>query len=194
MPVNRRERIDRLRGLAMSLMLLGHALAVTGSGGWLRLTLTRGSLPIFAAITGYLLAERMPRPARVAQVAAVGLWSSMTVAALAVPGLDAVDPLIVIAAALVLWPVVRRWPVLSALVGTVQAVTYHGLYPGYQLGEVVALMAAGVLLRRSASPGDIAAARQTADRLPAVLGAVGRRPLSVYAAHIIFLAALTHSV
>lgn len=188
--MSRRERIDRLRGLAMLLMLLGHVLAVADAGGVLRLTVTRGSLPIFAAITGYLLADRTPRPARIAQVAAVGLWSSATVVGTPVPGLDPVDPLLVISAALCCWPAVRRWPVVSVLVGTVQAVTYHGLYPGYQLGEVVALMAAGVLLRRSASPADLAVARATADRLPALLACIGRRPLTVYALHVAALALL----
>lgn len=182
--VDRRESIDRLRGLAMALMMLGHLLAVLDAGEWVRLTLTRGSLPIFAAVTGYLLADRRPRWGRVGQVAGVGLFASAAVDYAGVPGLNAVDPLLVIAAALCCWPLVVRWPVLVVLVGTVQAVTYAGLYDGYQIGEVLALNAAGVLLRRSASPHDLDAARWTAGRLPAVLGTIGRRPLTAYALHL----------
>ncbi len=182
----RSDLIDRARGLAILLMILGHLLAIGGGdlGVWLRLTLTRASLPIFCLCTGYLLSDRLPRAIRVAQVALAGFTATVILRPLA-PPLDVVDPLVVVAVSLCFWPLLLRWPLLCIVIGSVQAYTWKGLWHGYQPGHLVALYAAGVMLRRS--PSDLTACHAAAARLPYLFVHFGRHPLAWYLAHAVWL-------
>lgn len=184
--MNRRDAIDRIRGLAVLLMVVGHVLAVTDSGLLVRLTLTRASLPLFALVTGYLLADREPSNRRTLQLAggaAVSLWLVRFL-----PGMAAVDVLAVIGIALAFWPLALRWPVVTLCVGAVQGYTFAGFFDGYQPGHVMALMCAGLLLRRGGSVPDLAVARRVASALPGWVAGIGRRPLTVYVGHLAVLA------
>lgn len=177
---------DRLRGLAILLMVLDH-LAVFGFFGssapvvGMRLTITRLALPIFMMVAGSLWAVRGPGPNwyRLANCVVGGLvafvcWSSI--------GLPHVDILIVFAAVALYAAVIVRWPVVCLVAGILQTINLPVMSPGYELGYVAAWLALGVLV------GDRPSWRSLGDSLPAWLASIGRRPLLWYTSHLVVLA------
>lgn len=181
--------MDWLRGLAVILMVVDHAAALLmpylgqQSAGWatlwlVRHTLTRAALPLFLGVAGYLWASRLPRPGRLAAVLAAAVVCDGLGTILGFPWPD------------VLWlyclgaagaSVVVRWPVQIAAAALVAWATFPLPGLNYHPGQVVGLLALGVLAAR-VYPEPL-----TADR-SSWLCVVGRRPLTWYVVHLAVLA------
>lgn len=172
--------LDRLRGVAVVLMVFDHLLIVTGQAGSpLRETVTRAAMPLFAVVAGHLSRR--------------GSWRLLGVAVLGlllpvlVPWVDAPNVLLWLASGSVLVVAARRIarPALWLLPLVVLTAAANGrpfLAPSgsFEPVAVWALMCLGALMSR---PGlDRAGAR-----LPAALDRAGRWPLSVYAGHLLVL-------
>lgn len=185
MNTQRNQRIDKLRGLAILLMILDHVLSIIDPENLARYTLTRAALPIFMLIAGYLLANRNASIKRYLQLVAAA-FASLTIVQY-IPGMAKVDVLFVIALALALWPIAQHYPIIALCVGTVQAQTL-GLWDGYQPGHLLALMCAGALLKHTRAHNDELVAKRIADAIPHAFAQVGRWPLLVYLGHLLLIA------
>lgn len=169
--------LDRVRGLAIGLMVVDHALVAAGAGvGPIRLTLTRLALPLFLLLAGALW-TRSALGRRHLEIGAAGLVA--TGLGLVV-GIGQPDVLLLILGALVL----MRWagPVLAGA-AAIQATTWPMGWTGYEPGVVVVLVVLGHLY--GARPLD-----RLGQRLPAALEVVGRHPLGWYLGHLAVLALL----
>lgn len=174
----RLDGVDRLRGLAVLLMVADHVALVAGAGGAWRLTVTRAALPLFCVVAGSL--ARPGRPGRrLGVVAAAGLAATVLGAPL---GIGQPDVLFLLAGVLVLvrWvgprPGGPAWAAVACL-GVIQATTWPMAWTGYEVGTVLALVLVGqVVARRDLD--------QLGCRLPAVLAPVGRAPLWWYVGHL----------
>lgn len=187
-------RLDRLRGLAIVLMVADHVLVnvwrwAPAAAPWatlLRITATRAALPLFCVVMGALLLDRRPSDRRMVEVAALGavmtLWCGVTGVLPASP-----DVLVVLAMVLVAWPLVERWPVTVACVAVLQPMTWHVPWSGYQPGVVLGLVLVGWLVQ-SLYGGGVAGAWLPAVRwVPAWVEWLGRHPLGAYAGHLVVL-------
>jgi uncharacterized membrane protein len=183
--VQRLGGLDRLRGLAVGLMVADHVLLAAGAGvGW-RLGPTRVALPLFCLVAGALGGgpwERRSR--RVAQLGVAGVVVSCTAGL--VLGTGAPDVLLVLALGIVVVELVERAgsPLLTLAVlavAAVQPVTWR-VGTGYQVGTVVVLLWLGGL------PGVREGLDAAGSRLPVWLERAGRRPLTVYVVHLTVLA------
>ncbi|MHA7812890.1 MAG: TraX family protein [Phycisphaerales bacterium] len=177
----RNVRIDKLRGLAILLMILDHVLCVIDPENIARYTLTRAALPIFMLISGYLLANRNPSLKRYAQLVAASFCSLLIVQH--IPGMAKVDVLFVIAIVLTVWPIARRYPIIALCIGAVQSQTL-GLWDGYEPGHILAIMCAGALLNQERSTTDRKIATITASILPRAFTTIGQAPLLFYLSHL----------
>lgn len=180
--------IDRVRGLAVVVMMLDHCLAavapVAGDAGlWVRLTVTRTALPMFMLVSGCLWALRESGPSlqRVSQIllaAGTSSWLGVMV------GLHPVEVLTLYTVAWLMRPVIVRYPVWSAVIGFIQTVYVPVGVAGHELGWVVGWLAIGVLAAGSV--------REEVSRwgaeLPEWLEVIGRRPLGWYVGHLAALA------
>lgn len=175
----------------MALMVLGHVLAVLEAGGFLRLTLTRFSLPCFAVVTGILLAQRQVSRRRLLQLYAVGYVGA--VVGLYVDAIPVFDTVLIIAISLTFWPIARRHPYATMAVSIVQAYTMAGWWYGYQPGHYLSLVILGKLI---ADSGTYERWRSNRAQLPAFtnrLTILARYPLTLYALHLPLLWALSRS-
>lgn len=171
--------LDRVRGLAVACMVVDHLVLLTDGPMAVRYTVGRLAMPLFFVLAG-LLVTRLSE--RLLLVAGAGVLLPLVV-----PWVDAPNVLLwyaVGAVVLVLW---RRlgWP-LWLLVVVPLALAANGYDveagTGYQLPAMVGLMALGSMLgTRSMAWGD---------RLPSVLAAAGRYPLTVYVGHVLALEGL----
>lgn len=172
-----RERVgtlDRVRGLAVVLMVLDHTLVAAGVGsGPGRLTITRAALPLFLLTAGSLSVGR-PSVRRAGQIGAAAV--AATALGLVV-GIGQPDILWLILGALALMPV-GPWLAAGA---AIQATTWPMGWSGYEPGVVLVLVVLGQ--HYGARPLD-----QLGRRLPEYLEAVGRRPLAWYLGHLAVLA------
>jgi surface polysaccharide O-acyltransferase-like enzyme len=169
--------LDRLRGLAISLMILDHLLLVAAAPGWWRDTITRAAMPLFFVVAGHLL-HRLS-------------WRHLFVAGigLVLPVVTFVeDPNVLLIYALAAPAVViaRRYalglPLLLVAAVTVCANNVPTIGTSYNPAALLALLCIGAGLDRSL----FAHAR----RLPAALGHLGRYPLTVYVGHVLLLTAI----
>lgn len=181
----RNVRIDKLRGLAILLMILDHVLCVIDPENLARYTLTRAALPIFMLISGYLLANRNPSLKRYAQLVAASFCSLLIVQH--IPGMAKVDVLFVIAIVLAVWPIARRVPITALCIGAVQSQTF-GLWDGYEPGYLLALLCTGQLLFQTRSRNDYLIASHVCRFMPRAIEILGRYPLSAYLAHLLIIA------
>lgn len=184
----RLDGIDRVRGLAVVLMVLDHVLValvelhlVTGPSVLgptvVRLTLTRLSLPLFMWASGYLLGLKVPSLLRRAEVAiaAVCVTALLTVVPI---GVQVPDPLVLWILVMLLAGRIRSHPVAYGLLGvTVSVLPWP--FAGYHPGVVLALVALGVC---SVQCGPFP--QVLGERLPPAFGWWGRHALSLYLSHI----------
>lgn len=174
--------LDRLRGLAVLLMVADHALLVGGAPNVWRLGPTRAALPLFCLIAGALSGSLSAR--RVERLAHVGSSGAVAVVLWVWLGLAQLDVLLLLAAGLVVVAVVpARWRWLTMAVAIVQPFTWPDGLAGYELGTVVALLLVGVEVGRDRLDW-------IGGRLPGWLSWCGRWPLSVYVGHLALLAVL----
>lgn len=174
-PAPRRDvALDRIRGAAVALMLVDH-LALWLDLLPLRLTVGRLALPLFFLLAGHL-AGRLGR--RTLHLVAAGL--ALTVLA---PWAGSPSILLWIAFCLVVIVAARaaRFPLwlLAAVPLTLAANRWPIGATGYDPAGLLALMALGALLPRSAFAWG--------HRLPALLDLPGRYALSAYVVHALAL-------
>lgn len=187
----RLDGIDRLRGLAVLLMVLDHVvIAGVSVGAWsysawwpawlIRMGPTRAAMPIFMVLVGLFIARRPARTTRVWQVIAAGLLVSACIAASG-GWMPLPEILLLASPILAASSYVRRWPTALAAIGVVQVFTWPIGTP-YEPGAVLALVCVGVLTARSTRRSRLDTVCSAS--LPAVLGPVGRRPLMWYVSHL----------
>lgn len=187
-PPGRDGRIDRLRGAAVVAMVADHAaafalhLGLHGSTAEVldavRRWPTRLSMPTFMVVSGLLLAHHVPSRRRRAQVAAVAVAVNAALV-LCAPGIDVPEILAVWSLLMCAGEVLRTWPVPAASAGILWATTWPVAWAGYQPGVVAAYLCLGVLAARTG-----AGLGTVGGWLPLWLEPVGRRPLTIYAAHL----------
>lgn len=169
--------LDRLRGLAVVLMVLDHLLLVGGLAGHpLRETLTRAAMPLFAVLAGHLCRRYSWRWAGVFLVGAFLPG--------AVPWIDAPNILCWLSLGAALVALGRRYPVVYPLVMVLALTLFangYGATPGsFQPLAVWALMVVGALLHRPWL--------ETLGRcVPDQLRPFGRYPLTLYVGHLLAL-------
>lgn len=169
--MSRSAALDRLRGLAIAVMVLDHVALLLGPTGWLlQVTVGRLAMPLFFVISGHLVRRLSWRTAGIAALGAV--------LPLVFGWLDSPNVLLWYAAGAVLIVAAQRLRVPVAwLLVVLVAVAANGWDPqlgtSYRPAAVLALMVIGHLLPRMVL--DRAGAR-----LPAWLELGGRRPVSSY--------------
>lgn len=167
---------DRLRGLAVLLMVADHGLAVFAplAGLPLRLTLTRASMPLFVLVSGAVCVGR-GRSWR--GLAVLGLVAIVATALHLVLGLAVPEMATMLFVLAIAGPLVHRWPWAWVVGGcTVAAQPWGGAW--YDVGAVAALYGVGHL-----ASGHLAAVK-----LPAFLEGPGRDALVWYVGHLALLA------
>jgi uncharacterized membrane protein len=170
--------LDRLRGLAIVLMLVDHGLALTHVGLDVRHTLTRLSMPLFVVCAGALLDRG--RPGRKALQLGAGVLAALLLGALGMAGpFWLVALVVVLCTARVLLECGPTCLAVGALVaGLVLANWYETptVAVGYSYCATFLLVYVGFTGR--------ALWVQLGDRLPPVLAWVGRHPLAIYLGHL----------
>jgi uncharacterized membrane protein len=167
--------LDRVRGLAIVLMVLDHALLAAGHhGGPVRLTVTRLALPLFGLTAGALWKPgRARRYLEVAGAAIIATGLGLVV------GIGQPDILWLLLVAMLVMP---AGPALAAA-GAIQATTWPLRTSGYEPGVVLVLVVLGHLY--GSAPLD-----RLGQRLPHRLEGIGRHPLGWYLGHLALLAVL----
>lgn len=171
--------LDRLRGIAILLMILDHILAVTEALTPLRFTVTRFSMPLFFLISGFLL-RRINVP-RLAVVATLGMALPLYVRFIETPN---VLFLYAFFAPFIVWAKDRPGVLaFFAALGLGMYANGFGLIPGsYSPLALFGLMALGKLIPRES---------WSSIHLPSFLGIVGRYPLTIYVSHLLILETIT---
>jgi peptidoglycan/LPS O-acetylase OafA/YrhL len=187
-PTTRCRHIDALRGLAVLCMVVDHVCATFGIGQVARLTVGRVALPAFLLCSGWLLVRRPPSVRRLLELCVAASAATLVAVGFGLP-IGQPDVLWLILAALIVSPVIRRWPVPALCLGVVQmtawAIRTPGGWTGYEPGTIVALLAAGILWGERTGRSDL-------ERFPspAVLELIGSYPLSIYVGHLLLLGLL----
>jgi len=167
--------LDRLRGLAIALMVADHLAAWVGLPV-VELTVGRLAMPLFFVIAGHLV-HRLSR--RHAYVLLIGVALPFVV-----PWVDSPNVLVWFVVGAALLRFCDRFGVPSwwlIVLGLVLAANRWAVPVGFSYDPfaVVALMALGRGLEVGVFAGGA--------RLPAWLGALGRRPLTWYVGHLLVL-------
>lgn len=178
---NRVDWIDRLRGLALVLMVLDHVLVQIDPSNPLRYTLTRLSLPLFMAASAAVWTPdiRTRRLVLLASAATVELVASSYLG-MPFPGIMLVYLVAVVP--LSLWHEASSSAYWVAALGLIQALYLPVGWLGYEPGLVLAWWGLGRL-------GSYQLDR-LGSRLPRCLASVGRWPAQLYAFHLLVLVAL----
>lgn len=175
----RDHRLDAIRGLAIVVMVLDHVLVQAVPGHWLRYTLTRASLPLFALVAGHLWRPGWRWRYAVVWLAAIPASIAGSLVNIAQP-----DVLVVILVGYVIvWAVHEfpaHWVLLVAVVSLAIAETgWQWDLAGYDPRWVGGLMLLGRVV-------DIAPLGEHLQRVrPLVV--VGQWPLTVYVGHLVAL-------
>ena len=177
--------LDWLRGVAIALMVLDHVLVVIDPDHWLRLGLTRWSLPLFALLLGLLFRPGLRR--RHLHLLAAAIPATLAGGAV---GIGQPDVLVVILAALLLHQLPMHPWVLTAA-GWIVATNLPIGWGGYEVGDVVLLIGLGRLVALSGAWLVVEDVIATDGRLGRGLVAIGRRPLTWYVGHLVVLAVLS---
>ncbi len=185
----RDDRLDALRGLALVLMFLDHALVVLIAADgphWLtyiRGSITRLSLPLFMVTSGFLMNQhRGFSKRRRIQVLVAALWINFLIFVFPV-GFGNPDILALWLFVALFWKLIVKYPVETLTLGMIQNVsaTLHLPSHNYQPGYVAAWLALGVIIARlPQEPGFL----KHAGRLPRWVKSIGRNPLAWYVGHL----------
>lgn len=171
----RSSALDKLRGLAVALMVLDH-LALFLEVLPVRLTLGRLAMPLFFLVAGHL-AYRLSRRHGLALVLGLALpWIAPWVDSPNVLLWWAVFSAVLVGARYLSWSPV--FYVAAALTFAANG-WFYDLGTSYEPYALLGLMALGQLLPRSSFA--------FADRLPGVFASIGRRPLTWYVGHVLVL-------
>lgn len=173
--------VDRLRGLAILLMVGDHYAAMTASQPLLRHTLFRLSLPFFM-VSAAVVWRGAPSSLRLRQLA-LAVVGELVLSTM-ILRLDGPGPVVLFALVLAVAPVASRYPACVAVLGIVQTLYLPVPWAGYQPGLLVAYWCLGRLARDEFAG---------MSRLPRWLEGVGRRPLTWYVAHLAALVILTRT-
>lgn len=169
--------LDRLRGLAI-LLMIGDHLAIAVGNPLFRVTAGRLAMPIFFVVAGHLAGSRLSRRHLYAALLGLGL-------PILVPFVDSPNVLLWWAVGcVILYGFQRLGLPVWALIAVPLTLGANGwvITPGdhsYNPGDLLALMALG----RGLAPEVFAFGL----RLPPWMGALGRRPLSWYIGHALLL-------
>lgn len=176
--VTRYAAMDRVRGLAIVLMILDHVLALTHTGSPVRLTVTRVCVPLFFILSGHLVRRFSWRTAG---IGIVGFFLPLLV-----PWIDQPNVLFIYAvgAFILSNPYVAKIPpsVVVAISLTFAANGFDTNHFGYGVGSLIGLMALGKMLQRNWFAWG--------EKLPTILTTVGKYPLSIYVGHLLILTAV----
>lgn len=172
--------VDRLRGLAVLLMLADHALYANPAAHASFLP-GRLALPLFMASAATVY-RGTPSAVRCAQLLAVVL---VDLALAPVIGLGQPAPVtgfVILLALLHVAPTMLRWPATFAALGFLQGWFFPVGWRGWEIGVLLGWFLLGRLAQGELS--------RMGERIPAPLGWVGRHALSIYVWHLIVLAAV----
>jgi len=172
--------LDRVRGLAVLLMVFDHLLVVTAGPFIFRETITRAAMPLFFLLGGFLV-RRLSW--RLAGIGLLGLLAPLWAPA----WIDRPNVLLWFALCAPVVLFLRRrgagWLLAGAAVCLTFAANGYGVLPAsYAPAGLLGLMLIGALAPLSWFAWG--------DRLPAWVGAVGRFPVSVYVGHLLLLGVL----
>ena len=194
-PGQKRKRIlDAMRGLAIILMVIDHALSALESIGlnndiveYSRLTFTRFSMPLFMVASGIVWGLYGLKFRRWIEVFALAvllnammrlLWSDFNF-----PEILMVWALLAIA-----WKLIVRYPIITMIIGYTQMMYWQISWQGFQPGELAIFLGAGVILSKFSLDWIWRERRTTKFLEPLAL--VGRYPLTIYGGHLALLALL----
>lgn len=183
--VVRTSTFDRVRGAAIALMVLDHALVQAAPTSILRYTVTRWSLPLFMIVAGALAYSFTFRRARSLWLLAIPeavLYALLP--GMGVPGILAVLALVTSALALLerIYPHWRDLSLLLVLAGFLQALYQPLGWSGYEPGLILAYVLLGHGCARQID--------LLGSALPSWLAGVGLRPRLWYFAHLLVLVPL----
>lgn len=170
--------IDRLRGLAIVLMILDHWLVQTDPSSGLRYTVTRLSLPLFIGCAAVVFRGQLTRHRMLILSAGITCETALNGPLhLGGPG-----PVTLITAGLLTFsvPWVRANAHLVGSLGLLQALYLPLGWSGYQPGLILAWFALATSTVHELEPA--------ARRLPGWLGGIGRHPMVWYCGHLVALA------
>lgn len=187
-----------MRGLAILLMIFDHALSALESTGvnnsiveYARLSITRFSMPLFMIASGVVWGRYGLRFKRWAQVVAWALIiNAMT--RLFWPDFNFPEILMVWALIAICWQIVARFPIIVMIIGYTQTTYWQIPWQGFQPGELLIFLGAGVILSRAPLDG-LWRERRTSQLLEP-LSVVGRYPLTIYGLHLIAFAMIVATV
>lgn len=185
-PAQRSTALDRLRGLAITLMILDHVLVIFAPVSPVRTTVTRLAMPLFMVVSGLLMRlggqyRRLRYLEAFAVVIVVTPLLGWLWPAFGVPEIVGVWLLV----AITFRPVVQRWPLTGAVVGYIWYTYWPLAWHGYQPGVVLMFLCIGSLCVR-----DVGEIGRLGGYLPSQLERLGRRPLLIYGGHLLVLAPL----
>ncbi|NDA79915.1 MAG: DUF1624 domain-containing protein [Actinobacteria bacterium] len=192
--------IDAMRGAAIILMVIDHSLAALESTGlfniiveYSRLTITRVSMPLFMIASGIvwtLYGLRLRRWFQVLLLAAA--LNAMT--RVLWPDFNFPEILLVWAMLALFWKLIRRFPVLTLIIGFIQNTYWQVYWQAYQPGELAIFLAVGVLVARA--PLEQLSNLRQVSKARGIINAcakVGQYPLTIYGTHLAILAVLVAS-
>lgn len=172
--------LDRLRGLAVVLMLLDHALYLNPEAHRAFLP-GRLALPLFMACAGTVY-RGMPSRRRRTQLYLVLVVDLLLAPIIGLGQPAPVTGFVLLLVLLQLAPTMLRWPATFAALGFLQGWFLPVGWRGWEIGVLLGWFMLGRLAGTELEA--------IGGRLPAGLAWVGRRPLSWYVAHLVVLALL----
>jgi uncharacterized membrane protein len=186
---SRLQILDAMRGFAIVIMILDHALSALESLGiqsdvveYSRLSVTRFSMPLFMIASGIAWGRFGLRFQRWAQVLIWGLViNSMT--RLLWPEFNFPEILAIWAALAIVWKLIQRFPIITMIIGYTQTTYWQIPWQGFQPGELAIFLGVGVLLSKVSL--DFLWRERRTSRLLKPLAVVGRYPLTIYGSHLI---------
>ena len=178
--MNRLPEIDRVRGLAILLMIVDHVLVVMQPDSVIRFTLTRAAMPLFCVLAGTFLTDRF-KWHRWLYIAGCGVVLSL-------PGVGVQgkpDILLLLAGSFV---VATAWPSLVLMCfAFLQPATWRIGWGGYEPGLVLGFVLVGRLL-----PDVLYKLYRAGSLLPNWVAVLGRYPLTIYCVHLLTLGWFTN--